>query len=282
MDHRAAHRRIRRLALSGKNESGEYFLRRTPGAITVNEATGVSESRAFLQYVRRSLPFRSVLMLAVIGVVPAGFAVAEGARAHRRKLDFYPVRSEVLAKNWRGGRSPSYFLLIRYLDRAGGQHQEMVWASRGEYLASQRGDEVAAYVSAIDPNDAWLVSQGMPGYGRTIALAGFAAAMLLPLVIVSDRLRRRVAVLRDGQPVKGRVEKIGRDYRIRLATNYLYQLTWSCTGPDGRQRKGRSLHMTKRQASAWQRGDEIDVYFNSRHPWFAEVDVYGLREESRP
>jgi hypothetical protein len=35
--------------------------------------------------------------------------------------------------------------------------------------------------------------------------------------------------------------------------------------------------MPKTLAGKWRSGDEIEVYFDPRHPWLAEVDVYGLR-----
>jgi len=242
----------------------------------------VSGSVVFLQYLRRSFALRSVLLIAVVGILPAGIAVSEGVRTHRRTLDFYTARAEIQAKHRTGGRGGlSYFFLIRYRDRAGRQHERRVRATRRECIESRTGDEIAAYVSGIEPTDAWLVSAGKPGYKRTIALAGFAGAMFLPLLIVLEGLRRRAAVLHKGQPVMGRVEKVGTDYRVRFSTKYLYQVSWSCTRPDGRPRKGKSLHMPKRLANEWKPGDAIKVYFHPEHPRIAEVDVYGLRSLKR-
>ncbi|HSB14278.1 MAG TPA: DUF3592 domain-containing protein [Bryobacteraceae bacterium] len=242
----------------------------------------MSGSHVFLQYVRRSFVLRWALLFAAFGIPLAVLAVSEGIRTHRRVQDFYPTRAEIQAKYRIGGRGgPSHFLLIRYLDRAGGQHERRVGASRGEYAEARRGDEIAAYVSGIDPSDAWLVSAGQPNYKRTEALAGVAGGMFVPLVAMLEWLRRRAAVLRDGHPVTGRVEKSGRDYRIRFSTKFHYRVTWSCTGPDGRLRRGKSLHVPKPFASKWRPGDEIEVYFDPRHPWLAEVDVYGMRNGDR-
>ena len=258
--------------------STEGFDRERTGAINDSEEDGVSGSLVFLHYMRRSFALRSALLIAVVGILPAGIAVSEAIRTHRRALDYYQARAEIQAKYRRGGRGgPSHFFLIRYRDRVGRQHERRVQASRREYIKSRMGDEIAAYVSGIEPSDAWLVSTGKPDYKRTLALAGFAGAMFLPLVIVLEVLRRRATVLRKGQPVMGRVEKVGRDYRVRFSTKYLYQVRWSCTGPDGRPRKGKSLHMPKRLANEWKPGDVIEVYFHPKHPRIAEVDAYGLR-----
>jgi hypothetical protein len=221
-------------------------------------------------------------LFAAFGIPLAVLAVSEGVRTHRRVQDFYPTRAEIQTKYRIGGRGgPSHFLLIRYLDRAGRQQECRVRASREEYLNARRGDEIAVYVSGIDPSDAWRVSEGQPGYNRPLALAGFAGGIFVPLLAMLEWLRRRAAVLRDGHPVTGRVEKSGRDYRIRFSTKFRYRVTWSCTGPDGRLRRGKSLHVPKPLASTWKPGDEIEVYFDPRHPLIAEVDVYGLRNRDR-
>ena len=243
-----------------------------------NERSRVPGLPVILQYVRRSIAFRSVLPFALVGIAITGVAVAEGMRTHRRELDYYPVQAEIRAKYRQGGRGgPTYSLLIRYLDRAGHQHEGRVWASRKEYAEARRGDQIAVYVSGIDPGDAWPRSAGQPRYKRTTVLAGSGAALFLPLLIVLEGIRRRAVVLCGGQPVTGRVERVARDYRSRFSPRYLYRLTWSCVGPDGRRRTGKSLHMPKRLATQWKPGDQVAVYFHPDYPRIAEVDVYGWR-----
>jgi uncharacterized protein DUF3592 len=233
----------------------------------------------FVQYARASRGLRAAVFVAVIGAVLAAFSVSVGIRDHRRTQDFYPAHATVLAKYRRGGGrgGPTYEALIRYLDRQGQPHVRRVAAARKEYLELRPGYEMPVYVSGLDPGDAWPASAGKPNYRNTALLGGCGAAAFLPLVIVLEWLRRRAAVLRNGQPLRGRVEKVGRDYRIRVSTKYRYQLRWSCTAPDGRRWRGKSLHFPKQLASQWKAGEEIDVYFDAGHPQIAEVDVYGLR-----
>ncbi len=240
--------------------------------------SGAPRSRGVLQYVRRSIAFRSALPFALVGLLVVGVAVAEGIRTHRRGRDFYQVRAEIQAKYVQGGRGgPSYALRIRYLDLAGQQHDPRVWVSRKEYGAARRGDTIAVYVSGIEPDDAWPMSAGQPGYVRTTVLASIAAALFLPILFVLEGVRRRAVVLCEGLPVSGCVDRIAKDYRSRFSPRYLYRLTWSCTGPDGRRRMGKSLHVPKQLANQWKPGDHIEVFFHRKYPRWGEVDVYGLR-----
>ncbi len=230
------------------------------------------------RYLLASFGLRFALAAALFGIVPAWIAVSEGRLTHRRSRDFYAVQSEVLAKQRVGGRGgPYHYLIVRYIDRAGDRHLRRVPAARRDAVGLRQGDRTRIYVSGADLGDVWLASGGPPGYRRSFVFGGFAVVLFLPLAAVLEWLRRRARVLRDGQPIAGRVEKVGRDRRTRFSTKCAYQLTWSCTGPDGRPRKGRSLHIPKQRAAAWKQGDEILVYMDPSHPLIAEVDVYRLR-----
>ncbi len=232
----------------------------------------------FVRYLRASLAIRYSAFIAMFGVLLAALALSEATLTHRRIQDFYPARAELLGKSKEGGRGgPYYYLFIRYFDRAGGPHVRRMATTKKEYTTFRTGDEIRTYVSGIDPRDAWLTSTGQPGYRRSEVLGVLAGLAFLPAAIVLDWLRRRATVLHNGKPVTGRVEKAGRDYRLRFSTKRNCQLHWSCVGPDGRRWRGKSLHIPKQIAGRWKRGDEISVYFDPAHPRIAEVDVYGWR-----
>jgi hypothetical protein len=211
-------------------------------------------------------------LVGVIVFVVTGFVAR---RIYIRKQGYYETRATIADKYIStASDSTNYYIHFRYQDRSGRPIEQHSRVSKKEYPTYRIGDPLQVYVTSADENDAWPVADGIPTYLIPAILVAFASVWFFPGAVVARRhlreIFRRVNLLRNGQLVTGRVEKIvpkqGRKHIVQ----------WSWKGTDGRTRKGKSPPLPSEIAHHWNRGDEIAVYTHLTDPKQAEADVFGV------
>lgn len=251
-------------------------MRREPanGGVTLRPAM-------LLRYLRASFPFWFGLVWATVGLVPTVLALWQFGEVSRDRRDYYEREATITDTNsrrWDSGRS--YYVDVGYLDREGNPLQTSIRVGRDEWEQARPGQTRTIHVSGADPRNAWFEHQ-TPSFVVPVIL-GFLSVVFFPtglitMAVGARNAARRAHALRHGQPVTGHIREVRENHRVKVNRQYYWNVSWTWTGMDGREREATSPAVPYATARRFDEGQEVQVWVHPADPSVGEVDVFGVR-----
>ena len=225
------------------------------------------------RYLKYSVGFWWGFGWTVAGILIVLVAVYTWRQYLQSSDNFYSAAGTITEKGHHGrDRTPE--LYVGYAARDGKTHETRVNVARAEYDEYPLGGEVRLLVNGVDPDDAWLETDGPRTSAIPWIVTLFSLVFIVPGPIVFAKsfttAARRARVFANGMPLTGKVVAIeDSSLSINKVRYRVYRVRW--TGKGGREHEQRSLPFPPDMA-AYDPGDDIPVRVDRADPSLGEPD----------